>query len=341
MRRILIIKPSSLGDIMQAFPAVWALRQRYPYSRISWAVKREWEDLVHLAEGVDDVIPLDRGLFGWVRQVPGIRAQEYDAVIDLQGLLRSGLLARVSEAPIRVGFANGREGSPFCYTHKVRVPSPDMHAVLRYLLAVEVVGAKVDGAPEFRFRAMDREFLDVMTLLKSHGIGIGTRWVAMQVSARWPTKQWPPERFADTANRLSREGLGPVVLIGGPTDRPVVEQVKAGLQTPVVDLTGLVPLRCLPVLLKEAALLVTNDSGPMHIAAAMGTPVVALFGPTSPDRTGPFGEGHVVLTHDVACRPCFRRECHHTIDRECLTAISTTRVCEAARQRLALLQVSR
>ncbi|WP_447979702.1 lipopolysaccharide heptosyltransferase II [Candidatus Nitrospira bockiana] len=332
--RILIIKPSSLGDIVHALPVLHALRVRYPSARIDWLVKREWAGVLERAEGLDRMWPVDRGLKAWLSVVPALRAAQYDLVLDLQGLFRSGVMAWLTGCRERIGFANGREGSRLFYRRRVAVPTADMHAVDRYLLLAAAVGAGHEGKPEFRLRptAEDRE--EVGRLLRRAGLKTGTDWIAMNVSARWETKQWPAGDFADAADRLQSEGLGQVLMIGGPGDRRASETVVNTMRTPVIDLTGHVPLTLLPCLLGEASVLLTNDSGPMHIAAAMGTPVVALFGPTSPVRTGPYGEGHVVMAAGVACSPCFSRVCRNAVRLECLHRIRPEQVVDAVRRRL-------
>jgi ADP-heptose:LPS heptosyltransferase len=156
----------------------------------------------------------------------------------------------------------------------------------------------------------------------------------MHVSARWRTKRWPRSSFAAVADQLSKDGLGPIVVMGSRNEQGEVEELKTLAKRPIIDLAGAVPLGCLPVFLSKAAVLITNDSGPMHIAAAVGTPVVALFGPTSAIRTGPYGSNHAVLTHDVSCRPCFSRVCQHTPQMECLHTITPQDVVKAAHQLL-------
>jgi lipopolysaccharide heptosyltransferase I len=333
--RILIIKPSSLGDIVHALPTVAALRAKYPQAHIAWLVKRQWEGIVERAEGVDRVWPVDGGLRGWLSQVSALRAAAFDLVVDLQGLFRSAAMARLTGCSTRVGFANGREGSPLFYTIRVPVATPEMHAVDRYLLAAAALGATVQPVPAARFRIRSEDNEAVRRLLHAHGLAPGDRWVAMNVSARWPTKRWPRERFAAVADKLQDEGAGRVVLIGGPDERTDAESLKALMRTAPVDLTGRTAPGLLPALLDGAALLITNDSGPMHVAAAVGTPVVAMFGPTSPVRTGPYGTGHAVLTHAVSCRPCFSRTCRNVDPLVCLKGIAPETVVREATRLLA------
>ncbi|MBH0181271.1 MAG: glycosyltransferase family 9 protein [Nitrospira sp.] len=167
------------------------------------------------------------------------------------------------------------------------------------------------------------------------GVSLDQPWIAMNVSARWPTKRWFPGSFAAVLDRLHQEGLGPVVVIGSAGDQHDVEQLRTLTNSPFVDLTGAVPLGSLPALLSKASAMITNDSGPMHIAAALGVPVAAIFGPTSAIRTGPYGAGHRVLTASVPCRPCFSRVCRHTPEMECLHLVTPDNVVEAAQRLVA------
>jgi lipopolysaccharide heptosyltransferase II len=332
--RILLIKPSSLGDIVHALPTVASLRSIFPAAHLAWLVKREWAGLVERAEGVDAVWPVDPGIVGWLSRVPGLRAEGFDLVVDLQGLLRSGVMAWLSGSPARIGFSSGREGSPLFYSQRVAVPTPDMHAVDRYLLVAVALGAAAGLTPAFRFRPLPGDEQQLGALLRDHGLSPDIPWIAMNVSARWPTKRWPLEYFAQAADRLQHDGAGRVVLFGGPGDRIQVDAVKRAMRTEPVDLTGETPVGLLPALLKSAAVLVSNDSGPMHVAAAVGTPVVALFGPTNPVRTGPYGAGQVVLTHDVPCRPCYSRRCVNSVERECLVSIIPGQIVQAVHEQV-------
>ena len=333
VRRILLIKPSSLGDIVHAMPTLFALRERFPDAEVTWLVKRQWVSLVEVIKGVDHVCAVEQGLMGWLGRVPDLRAAGFDLVVDLQGLFRSGAMAWLTGCSRRVGFANAREGSPFFYTQRVAVPTGSMHAVDRYLLVTEALGAARPKEPRFEFidRAEDRQAVE--TLLTAAGLAGVLPWVAMNVSARWETKRWPPQHFAEAADQLAEAGI-PIVFMGGPAERPETRAVMARMRTKAVDLTGQTPVGLLPSLLRRAAVLVTNDSGPMHIAAAVGTPVVVLFGPTDPVRTGPYGRGHVVLSNPVECRPCFRRECSRAVTLECLTGVTSEQVVRAVQQQL-------
>lgn len=329
--RILLIKPSSLGDIVHALPVVSAIKAQWPGVHLTWVVKRQWAELVRRVAGVDRVWPVDEGAVNWLKQGWALRGERFDAAIDLQGLFRSGVVAWLSGVPLRIGFANGREGSPWFYTICVPVPTQEMHAVDRYLLVAEALGASVQGSPQFKFNVLDEDRATVRNMLSERGVSVDHPWVAMNVSARWMTKRWPLRSFAAVLDQLHEEAHTPVVVIGSAQDRGDVEDLRAATAAPFVDLAGAVPLGCLPALLSKAAAMITNDSGPMHIAAAVGVPVVALFGPTSEIRTGPYGAGHRVLTGLVPCRPCFSRVCRHTPELECLRSLTPDEVAEAVR----------
>ncbi len=338
-RRILLIKPSSLGDIVHAMPTCAAIRRAYPKARLTWLVKRQWAGLVERIEGVDRVWPVESTFAGWLSQISLLRAERFDLVVDLQGLFRSAAIGWLSGSPLFVGFTNGREGSPWFYSRRVPVPQLDMHAVDRYLLVAKAVGAVESGAPEFRFRIPHTDYDEIDRLLTRSGVTPGTSWVAMNVSARWPTKRWPAASFAEVADRLQQEGCGAVVLIGGPDERADVTAVSGMMKTPAINLAGATSVRLLPALLSRASLLITNDSGPMHIAAAAGTPVVALFGPTSEVRTGPYGVDHRVLATGIFCRPCLSRTCENPVQLECLIRITPELVFAVAQDQLAVHSV--
>jgi lipopolysaccharide heptosyltransferase I len=340
-QRILLIKPSSLGDIVHAMPVVAALKRCWPSAHLTWLVKRQWAEIVQRIEGVDAVSPVDPTLASWVGQALALRAQRFDLVVDLQGLLRSALVARMTGCARLVGFANGREGSPWLYSHRVAVPTAEMHAVDRYLLITSALGISVHEGPQFRFRLLSQDVTALRDLFRRKGIDLDAPWVAMNVSARWQTKRWPAASFAAAATQLAARGIGPLVVIGGPDEREASGRVRSLTACPVVDLAGETPIGLLPALLSKACVLITNDSGPMHVAAAVGTPVVSIFGPTSVVRTGPYGAGHTVLTHDLPCRPCFSRVCRNAVPMECLESITPEQVVAAVVAQQSCRMVSR
>ena len=316
-------------------PALAALRTRFPHAEVTWLVKRTWAPLVEVIGGVNQICIVETGLSGWLGRVPELRAAGFDLVVDLQGLFRSGAMAWLTGCGRRIGFADAREGSPLFYTQRVEVPKAPMHAVDRYLLVAEALGAERPSQPRFEFldRLEDRQAVE--TMLAEAGVAVSLPWIAINASARWETKRWPPRHFAEAADQLSQALALPIVFIGGAAERQEIQAVMALMRTKAVDLTGQTPVGLLPCLLRQAAVLITNDSGPMHIAAAVGTPVVALFGPTDPRRTGPYGKGHLVLSHVVECSPCFSRDCFRAVRLECLSGVTPDQVVRAVQQQLA------
>lgn len=331
VRRLLIVKPSSLGDVVHALPTLSALRRQFPSARLSWLVKREWTDVLEGNPDLDEVLPVDLSAKGWPAAIRAVRAGRFDLVVDLQGLLRSAVLGWTSGSAVRVGFTNGREGSPWFYTHRVPVPDAPMHAVDRYLLIARFLGAEPEKPDPSAFPLPRDPAAEarVETLLAAAGVQAGTMLAALNPSARWMTKRWPAESFAAVGDWLHQEGVR-VVVIGGREERPVGEAVMRAMHGAPIDLAGKTTMKELIALLRRLRVFITNDSGPMHLAAAAGTPVIALFGPTDPARTGPYGAGHTVLRSGVPCSPCFSRRCANAVELECLTTIRPQDVIDAA-----------
>jgi len=335
--RIVLIKPSSLGDIVHALPTLSALRRRFPKAHIAWVVKREWAEVLEGNHDLNEVVAVDLTTArGWWTAIRAVRAGKFNLAVDLQGLFRSALLGWISEAPAHIGFAEGREGSTWLYRYLVQSSEPSLHAVDRYLLIARSLAAPMEpvGPASFPLPA-DPETAARMAALVAERMGDGAGdLVLVNPSARWATKQWPPESFAAVADELSRRGMR-VALIGAPGDAPIGEEVlrhmhSASLNVAApLNLIGQTTLKELIAVLRLARVVVTNDSGPMHLAAAVGTPVVALFGPTDPAKTGPYGSGHIVLRSGLPCSPCVSRDCGNPVTMECLTTIRPQQVIDS------------
>lgn len=352
-RNILIIKPSSLGDIVHALPVLHGLRARYPAARIAWLVGSSFAALLENHPQINELIRFDRARFGrlwrspailleFLRFAAAIRRRRFDLVVDLQGLIRSGLIARLSGGH-SVGPAAAREFAWAFYSRRVRPPPGAEHAVDKNLAIAAACGAAV-ATPVFDLAVTDAERARARELLRGRGGadgGGGTDsggrdgpFIALLPGARWPSKLWPPLRFAELIDRLAQHGRPRCVLLGAPSERPiaaaiVAAPVLAACTAPPLDLVGRTNLRELTAVLSLAAQVICLDSGPMHIAAALGRPIVALFGPTNPRRTGPYSPAARVVTHAVPCAPCYRRVCplgHH----DCLARLEVADVLHAA-----------
>uniref|UniRef100_A0A7V4G937 lipopolysaccharide heptosyltransferase II n=1 Tax=Desulfobacca acetoxidans TaxID=60893 RepID=A0A7V4G937_9BACT len=311
--RLLLIKLSSLGDVIHALPTLEALRELYPRGHITWLVEEGNAPLLLGHPALDEVWTAPRprwGTTGLGRAVGKMltlarrfRETSFDVVIDLQGLLKSAGWTALAKSPRKIGYHRTREWSYLPLSERLPPYDPETHAVWRYLNIARYLGAPT-GPPRFRLGLQVPENLEHL-LPPDQGRGL----VILHPGARWPTKLWSVAGWAALAAWLSREAGLQVALTGSPADLALAAAIAAQAGTPVINLAGRTTLAELAALLLRARLAVTVDTGPMHLAAALGTPVAALFGPTAPWRTGPFGEGHEVVRLDLPCSPCFRREC--------------------------------
>lgn len=327
-RRILVVKLSSLGDTLHALPAVAEIAARLD-AEVDWAVQPAFAPLVECFACVSRTVRVPRpsDFFGWTRALRSLRrAPPYDLVLDMQGLLKSALVARAARAPRRIGPSFAREGSSLFYTDVAGPPDRSRHAVEECFDTVRFLGFEPPAVPAFPLRVPD---VDPDALAPGLS-GLGGPLVAVAPFSRWPSKNWPAASFSEAVRLLVSERGARVFLIGGPGDRDGAEAIVRAAGVPAADLCGKLSLVESAGLLKRCAALLTNDSGPMHVAAALGVPCIVPFGPTSPARTGPWGPGHAVLRAPDACAlaPCRKRVCPRG-DHACLAAVSPRRAVDA------------
>lgn len=331
--RILIIKPSAVGDVVHALPILNLLRTKWPTAHIAWLVTPVCSGILEGHPQLNEVILFDRKGLGAAWKSGESRSQlgafrhrlrdgNFDLVIDLQGLFRSGWMAWQTRAPVRVGFANARELAPLFYTHRVRVGSPEQHAIERYLTIAEQLGCG-RGPVKFVFPTDDADRAHVREMTNNIG-----KYAVVLPGTNWKTKRWPVESFAALVQPLRERFSLSTIIAGGPGDRELAAKIPGGL-----DLTGKTSLRQLVALLEAADLVIANDSGPMHIAAALGRPLVTMFGPTNPVRTGPYGRGDSVIRVGVPCSPCYSRHCSHI---SCMTWLYPEHVLALAATQMGL-----
>jgi lipopolysaccharide heptosyltransferase I len=327
-RRIALIKPSALGDIIHSLPVLTALRRRYPQAYIAWVVNRTYAELLHGHPDLDAVLPFDRGApqFGFLtalrhysRFSHSFRQRRFDLVIDLQGLLRSGLMAASSGAARRVGLSTAREGAHVFYTDVIRVPDfHALHAVDRYWLVADAFG--VGHFPKFfHVPLAETEQRWAAILLRD----CPRPWMALGVGARWRTKRWPPEHFAALARRAQQEVGGTVLFVGGRDEVPLARAVAERLTGAVRDLTGRTTLPQLAALLARVDLMVANDTGPLHLAAALGRPVVAPYTCTKVLLNGPYGGTKGAVEARVGCQGSYRKRCRRM---DCMAELTPDRL---------------
>jgi len=342
-RRIAIIKPSALGDVVMSLPVLNAARQAWPNARISWVINKNLMGLLEHHPGIDELIPFDRKgfgsgvggamrFFGWLWS---LRQHNFDLVIDLQGLLRSGLMARSTGARVRIGLAESREGSTKFYTHKVDtidIPSGDVHAVERLMrLSVGLGIMKPGDKPSFFWPKTLRTQAWARTAVEN----LPRPLIGYTIGARWQTKRWPVEQFIKVAEMTRATHGGSVLLIGGPEDTLLAQKFVAESRDrlgPVTNLIGSTSLPELQSICGELDLLVTNDTGPLHVAAAVGTPTVGIFTCTRTARTGAFAANSMAVTTKVDCAGSLQKKCSHT---KCFTELDSRRVYQAVANQLA------
>ncbi len=327
-RNILLIKPGAMGDLLQITPVLRVLKGKYPDARISLLVgNRPSADLFRHNPLVHETIVFDRrgehrsfsALFGlWLR----LRRERYDLVLNFQ---RSNLKAwlLVSAAfPCRILVYHKAKG---------RV----VHAVVNHLETVAPLGIDpLSTDPRLEFvpgREAEQYAEEIFA-----GAGLrGKTVVALNPGASFRIKCWPPRRFAQLGERLAHELGAGIILVGGGGERDLAEEICAGMTHSPLDLVGRTDLMQLGAVLKRCALLVSGDTGPMHMATAVGTPVIALFGAIDPERTGPVGEGHMIIRHgEIPCVPCVAKECANPRVLACMEEITVGEVYGAVLEML-------
>ncbi len=328
-RRILIVLLGAIGDVTRALPLLMRLRHTYPAAHIAWAVEPAAAPLLDHHPALNEVLLYrrTRGLLAFMPFLRAIRRQRFDLVLDLQRHAKSGLVSWWSGAPLRLGFhrQNSKEGNWLCNTHTI-APVADFSLKLRqYLIFAEALGLPDDGV-HFDLRLRAEEEQQVETLLG----GTARPFAAFFLGSRWPSRFWFPQATAAVARALQQNyGMG-IVLLGGQSEAAFAQEVSAAVGGTITNLSARTSLRDLIGIFARARLALGPDSGPMHIAAATGTPVISLWGATSPIRSAPWGSEEFVLRGPAACSPCYTRRC--PIGRACMQRITPQQVLETARK---------
>ena len=368
-KRILLIKPSAVGDVIHTLPVLTKLRARYPEARIDWMLTPHIAELIKHHPGLSNVVLFARQAYGrpwkdwsssldFARMLSELRSAEYDLVIDLHGQFRSAFFALATGAPTRIGFdrprkrvrragrnlpkhafvhawKGAREGSWVAYTHRIRIPTLDAHAIDRYLWVGEMLDLP-PGPAEFNVPVPPEADAKVDRLLEEH-TAEGKPIALLTPGTIWETKHWLAENFAQVGRHFLETGWA-VVLAGSNKDKSSCREV-AEMCPGAVNLCGQTRLTELAALIRRAGICITNDSGPMHLAVALGTPLVSIFGPTDPLWIGPYGRSDAVVRAGVPCSPCYLRqlrECPH--DHACMKQVTAemviaraSRILESAR----------
>ena len=339
LSRFLVVKFGSLGDIVHCLPSVAQLRAAYPEAEIDWLIEQKNKLIVELS-GLDvRLIPIDT--YQW-RNSPGIGSAKeiaelvwalstdgYDCTIDFQGLVKSAFFAYLSGAPVRIGWERDflkESVSRFFYTEVVTPQR--IHIIDQQMELLKPLG--IDPKWETEVPLNPGVAAHASVAKKLAGV---SEYILINPGGNWPTKCWEPERYGELAARLMSDGF-PVVVTWGPGEEEMARRLigVAGKGVREVPTT----LEELIALCQSARLFVGGDTGPMHFAAAVGTPIVAIFGPTSSDRNGPFRREDIVVERRLACRPCYERERCPLEHLHCMVEITVDHVYEACRKRLLL-----
>jgi lipopolysaccharide heptosyltransferase I len=341
--KILILKPSSLGDVIHALPVLRLLKRHFPKGEIYWWLDAALVPLLEKDPDLSGIIPFQRKGWAAPRRWPAIaaslrlmRQQRFDWAIDLQGLARSSMFAWLANAGLTVGLDNlregAREGARALYDITPPRAPAHMHAVDRYLAVLPLLGVPVQR---------DFDWLpprpDIAAQVEQKWHPAGSRWVALLPGGRWDNKRWPVQYFVDSVKLMRQTPGVKFVILGSPDEHPLGQTIAATDPDRCLNLAGLTSLPEMIEWIRLSSLTITNDTGPMHVAAALGRPVVAIFGPTNPLSTGPYGQpGNVLQNASLPCVPCMNQKCFYREPLACLHSITPQAVFQKARAALEL-----
>lgn len=325
MQKVLFFKPGAIGDVLHTLPALKALRKTFPAAQVTFVVSPELESLLlgaNIADRVQvfDGAKLKKNLTDFIRFVLRLRDERYDLFIDMQPSLRSRLLRRLSGA---------RQVLVYRKQRRLGVGGRRLHAAENFLETLKPLG--VDSPVDrIELQAAPAAIENIDQFLREHAIDKGRLLIALNcsVGSARPARNWFPERFAELADRLIDELEAQVIFIGGNEDRELVRRVLAGMKNRAISAAGELSLPESAALLTRCKCLVSSDTGPLHLATAVQTPVVGLFGSTDPRRTGPIGSGHRVILKGLPCVPCEEKHCPLGT-RACMAEITVDEVLNA------------
>ncbi len=341
VENILIVKLSSIGDVVHSLPFLSTIKEQFPHAQVDWLVEEAAFPILKGHSAIDRIIVSNRK--SWQKKVfkglgcisvfkegaqlvKEIRARHYDLVVDLQGLFRSGFLVGLSRGDRKIGMVGAREGGGFFLNEKPVPVDYEQHAVDRYLEVAEYLGCNItERVGNIPVLDTDKTIIDGRI---NHNGTEKQPLIAINPMARWKTKLWQKESFSDLADRLCSELSCRIVFTGSGQDRAIIDDISDRMEHRPINLAGQTSLKELAYLYSVCNALVTTDTGPMHIAAAMGCRVIALFGPTDPLRTGPYGNKHEVIRSDIDCSPCFKKDCERMT---CMKHISVKNCFETIR----------
>src|SRR5438093_3545398 len=329
LEKILIRGPNWVGDAVLAIPAIRAIRARFPEAEITLLVRPFVSGLFATAPFIDKVWsePKPSSLADSIRITREIRNRQFDMALLLPNSFESALMILLGGVPKRIGYAT--DGRQWMLTDAVTAVSESRHQMQYYLDLVKVISATVES-PSIEIEATRHERDTARKLLATEGIAYSAPFLALSPGAAYGTaKRWHEDRFANVADNLARELGFCVAVIGSEMERSIATRICERMASPTAVLAGKTSLETLIGVLAESSLMITNDSGPMHIAAALGVPTVAIFGSTDETVTGPYGLRTRIVKHPVESSPCLVRHC--PIDHRCMNGVTVHEVWWAAR----------
>ncbi len=327
IRKILVVAPNWIGDAVLALPAIAMLKHSYPQGEISLIGPPHIADLFQESPYIDRVLGCKYSTLKTLLLTASIlRNKAFHMAVLLPNSMRSALLAYLAGIPLRAGYIKDSRKILLSIPVRTNKKIRKAHMKEYYLHIVREVATRTgriieDTTPANGGLHLTREEKALaLEILHRNNILPDDLIVGINPGAAYgPAKRWYPERFGEVANKLYKEYGGKIIIFGGKSDGEISQQIAKAGNVPVLNMAGRTTIRELMALISQCKVFITNDSGPMHIAAAFSVPVVAIFGSTDPDRTSPIGEGHVIIKKDVACSPCFLRECPHNM--ECMDMI--------------------
>ncbi|MDQ2800231.1 MAG: glycosyltransferase family 9 protein [Armatimonadota bacterium] len=340
--RLLIVKTSSIGDVIHALPVVQAIKAARPGLTLGWVVRRRCADVLRGNPDIDHLYVTENkpSLGELMRLRRELHTVQYQMALDMQGLLLSGVVTRLSGAPVRIGWDRNREGNALFLTHPIvsgKAADVVRHEVDLLYGFAEVLGVQIEHsefAPQPYLSEEGREWAETRL------VGLSRPGIALNVGASRAYKRWPAERWAVVADALASQGHG-LVFVGDKNDAEIVQAVKRQMKNAgrALDLSGQTNLRQLAAVLEACDLLASADTGPMHLAVAVGTPVVAVFGATDPHRHGPYGARNVVLHKPVPGMMQGGKRPTDEAGTACLAAISPDDVLTAIDAKLSKMKL--
>jgi heptosyltransferase-1 len=337
---ILIVKLSAIGDVIHTLPSLTVLRRLYPDAHITWVVEEAAADLIVNHSLLDETLVFRRK--SWLKNIKAgqfrsswremrsffrqLRERHYELVIDFHGLLKSSVVVFLSKGKRKLGYNSWQELSGLFLSEKI-FEDMNKHAVERYLDFPRYLGAKIEK-PEFILPAGADAETKVQFLLDKYKLE-DRNFIAINPIAYWGTKLWDNKKFIRLADLIQRKSQLKVVFTG--SEKESIGKITSAMSTEGINLGGETSLLELAYLYKKARMVITTDSGPMHLAAAVEVPVIALFGPTDPARTGPYGDGHTIIRTALPCSPCFLKKC---ATKKCMEDIMPEQVFAAIEEKL-------